>query len=195
MSIARTFFNNYIPLLRALEDPFLLRPSFGGLGHVSSRRRRNDDLFFDNFNWALQPSLNLSEENGTYVVEAEVPGVKKENLDVRIGDGGRSLTVSGKVVRRSAAAAVEGQSSTNEAAAKSPAVEEPTEGQVSKIDDSAKQVQLTNDQDWSSTATFSRTVWLPTPIDSSTIKAKLEDGILTIKASSANHESVNVSID
>lgn len=33
-------------------------------------------------------------------MEAELPGVKKEDVDVRIGDGGRSVTIEGKIIRR-----------------------------------------------------------------------------------------------
>jgi HSP20 family protein len=42
--------------------------------------------------------MDVSEAGNTYVVEAELPGVKKENLEVRIGDGGRSLTIQGKIL-------------------------------------------------------------------------------------------------
>lgn len=35
-----------------------------------------------------------------YLVEVELPGVKRENVDVRIGEDGRRLIVEGKVARR-----------------------------------------------------------------------------------------------
>lgn len=79
-----------------MEDPFASDPVFSNL----NRR--------DPYNWhSTSPALNLSEENDSYTVEAEVPGVKKENLDLRIGDGGRSLTIEGRVFR--------GQQNTGEA--------------------------------------------------------------------------------
>ncbi|KAG8800772.1 hypothetical protein FRC16_002106 [Serendipita sp. 398] len=190
MSIARTFFNEHIPLLRMLNDPFLLRPSFSSLGS-NGHRRRYQDPFFDNFNWMPQPSLHVSEENGAYVVEADVPGVKKENLDVRIGDGGRSLTVSGKITRGNTAV----ESSVERAGTGEAASNASTEDQLSKVDDSKKQAQAANEQGLTGTSTFSRTVWLPNPIDSSTVRAKLEDGVLMIKASRTNVESLNVVID
>lgn len=46
------------------------------------------------------PALNVHEEQGTYIVEAEVPGVKKENVNLRVGDGGRSLTIEGRALNR-----------------------------------------------------------------------------------------------
>ncbi|KIJ54634.1 hypothetical protein M422DRAFT_153091 [Sphaerobolus stellatus SS14] len=37
-----------------------------------------------------RPFIDLSEQGNEYIVEAEVPGVKKENLEVRIGSNGRN---------------------------------------------------------------------------------------------------------
>lgn len=45
--------------------------------------------------------MDLSEQGNEYIVEAEVPGVKKENLNVQVGDGGRSITVEGQLYARS----------------------------------------------------------------------------------------------
>lgn len=48
----------------------------------------------------LQPAVDVASQGNKYVIEAELPGVKKENVNVRIGDGGRSITIEGKVVSR-----------------------------------------------------------------------------------------------
>lgn len=37
----------------------------------------------------------MAEEDNRFLVRAEVPGVPRENLDVSIGDDGRSLTIKG----------------------------------------------------------------------------------------------------
>jgi len=52
-------------------------------------------------------------------VEAELPGVKKENLEVRVGDNGRSVTIEGRVYSRNSNAApqTEQESSTPQAQA------------------------------------------------------------------------------
>ena len=99
MSLSRSLFNEFRPLFRMLDDPWALYPTAN-----HRRSSRSADPF--NFGWPSssfiqnRPALNLHEDNdGSYVVEAEVPGVKKENLDVRIGDGGRSLTIQGRVFR------------------------------------------------------------------------------------------------
>lgn len=45
-------------------------------------------------------------------------------------------------------------------------------------------------------ATFIRTVWLPRPVDSSKVSAKLQDGILTMTVSKAeDQESIKVPIE
>lgn len=56
---------------------------------------------FDDFVQSRQPALDVSEHGNDYIVEAEIPGVKKENLEVRVGDNGRSLTIEGKILSRS----------------------------------------------------------------------------------------------
>lgn len=60
----------------------------------------------------MRPSVDVTEEPKNYIVEADLPGVKKENLDVTIGDGGHSVTIEGKTFRRrdgAGAAVVEGK--------------------------------------------------------------------------------------
>lgn len=95
MSLSRALFNEFRPFFRLLEDPFFNSPTpyFARQGQLA-----------DPFSWQnSRPALNLSEEeDGSYVVEAELPGVKKDNLDVKIGDGGRSLTIEGRVLQRGA---------------------------------------------------------------------------------------------
>ena len=51
--------------------------------------------------------MDLSEQGDNYIVEAELPGVKKENIEVRVGEGGRSITIEGKIVRGTAQPAVQ----------------------------------------------------------------------------------------
>lgn len=49
---------------------------------------------------AIRPAVDVTEEGDKYILEADLPGVKKENVDVRIGDGGRSVTIQGKTSPR-----------------------------------------------------------------------------------------------
>ncbi|EJT96663.1 hypothetical protein DACRYDRAFT_40408, partial [Dacryopinax primogenitus] len=53
----------------------------------------------DNFmgsTFVRSPAVELAEEGNEYVVEAELPGVRKEDLEVSVGEGGKSLTIEGK---------------------------------------------------------------------------------------------------
>jgi HSP20 family molecular chaperone IbpA len=93
MSIARQFLNEFRPLFRMLEEPISRPPTYLG---YPSRSVLDDPLFKP----SLLPPVDVTEEGDKYVVEADVPGMKKENLEVRIGDAGRSITIEGKVVDR-----------------------------------------------------------------------------------------------
>lgn len=44
--------------------------------------------------------MDVSEDGNQYIVETELPGVKKEDVAVRIGDGGRSVTIEGNIIQR-----------------------------------------------------------------------------------------------
>ena len=75
-----------------LEEPFIRSPSYS----LPTRA-----FFEDPFHKRLataRPAVDITEEAGAYIIEADLPGVKKENLEVRIEDGGRSVTIEGKVV-------------------------------------------------------------------------------------------------
>lgn len=98
MSISRSLFHELRPFFRMLEEPFGRPSTFGRLGYPS--RSLFDDPFFANPG-SLRPAVDISQQGDNYVVEAELPGVKKENVNVRIGDGGRSLTIEGKIFKRS----------------------------------------------------------------------------------------------
>lgn len=102
-----------------LEEPF--GRSFGPASLTSFPRTANNpfavfnDPFFANAGASI-PAVDVHEDGNSYVVEAELPGVKKENVELRIGDGGQSLTIEGKTfIRRvrenenEAPKAIEGQ--------------------------------------------------------------------------------------
>lgn len=93
MSIARQILNEFRPLFRMLEEPFSRSPTYMGY----PARTVFDDPFF-NSPLLNRPAVDVTEEGDKYILEADLPGVKKENLEVRIGDAGRSVTIQGKVV-------------------------------------------------------------------------------------------------
>jgi len=185
MSIARQLFREFRPLFQMLEEPFG-RPAVG-YGFPQSRSVFADP-FFERAN-ALRPAVDVVEEGDKYIVEADLPGVKKDNVDITIGDGGRSITIQGKTASRQAApqsqdtddgpAASEGMSATfgfHPTVGLMPPV-----GTGPVVASQQNQNQLTSERLWSGSSLFTRTVWLPQSIDRSKVKAKLEDGILTLQ--------------
>ncbi|CAG8714742.1 6318_t:CDS:1 [Acaulospora colombiana] len=207
MSLSRALYNEFQPYFRLFEDPFVYQPS--------SRRSVGDPTGWHR----SSPALNLQEEeDGSYVIEAEVPGVRKENLDVRVGDGGRSLTIEGRVVRRSqqqqqdtpqqqeATTATPADTSNNAyQKSSSTAVVPSSNGKQPSLcsDDRADtntliadtEKQVSTNTSWAGSRTFSRTVWLPHAINREGITARLEDGILTIRAPRASQEAFSVRVD
>lgn len=95
MSIARRLMNDMRPLIRLLEEPFGRPAPYYGF----PSRSLFDDPFFQSSS-SLRPDVDVAEEGNNYIVEADLPGVKKENVEVRIGDGGHSVIIEGKIFRR-----------------------------------------------------------------------------------------------
>ncbi|OBZ71652.1 Small heat shock protein C4 [Grifola frondosa] len=162
MSLARTFFRELRPFFRVLEEPV---PRSGYLGIPT--RSVFDDPFFHSP--ALRPVVDVSEQGDKYIIEAELPGVKKENVDVRIGDGGRSLTIEGKVFSRSTEPQT-GAAATTEAGA---------EGSKA-VATAPEQTQISTERTFTGSSSFTRTVWLPRPVDTKNVSATLSDGVLTV---------------
>ncbi len=92
MSLTRQFFRELGPLFRMLEQPFGRTPAFYGPRHWNR---------FDPFQEIeVRPSIDVTEQGNKYVLDAELPGVNKGNIEIRVGDGGRSITIEGKVVEK-----------------------------------------------------------------------------------------------
>ncbi|KAA1470007.1 HSP20-like chaperone [Dentipellis sp. KUC8613] len=176
MSIARQFFREFRPLFRLLEEPLGRQPGFPGI----VARNGFDDLFPGGPLQALQarPAVDVSEQNGIYLVEAELPGVKKEDVDVRIGDGGRSVTIEGRIVqnRVEKPSATSSESATDASAAAEPSSDSTTVAQKDQMPN-----QISVERAFTDSTTFTRTVWLSRPVDASKVSAKLSDGVLTLK--------------
>ncbi|KAB5592069.1 hypothetical protein CTheo_4521 [Ceratobasidium theobromae] len=143
MSLTRIFFNDFEPLFRLVEDP---RSST-----AYSRQENGTDYVH------RQAVTELSEEGNEYVVRAEVPGVQKQDLDIHVGNDGRSVTIQGRVYRSN---------------------KEPTTPKSNEKKEGSKDAPADNVDEYCSA--FSRTVWFPQSVDGKAARAKLEDGILTL---------------
>lgn len=214
MSLSRQLLREFRPFFRMLEDPFSRSPAL--LSRNGAPSVFNDPFFRDVFptSSASLPAVDVSEEPNAYVVEAELPGVKKENVDVRIGDGGQSLTIEGRTYVRSSNNAPEVQTSEG-TEVRATATPEASTGTLhfsppliqpiltvhladsqALTQTSPQSTQLTTERSFSSASQFSRTVWLPRRGDGSGVTAKLADGILTVRIPKVEEqEGVKVNIE
>ncbi|KAJ7175852.1 HSP20-like chaperone [Mycena filopes] len=184
MSLTRQLLNDFRPFFRLLDEP-LSRSSFN-----RSRSMLDDHLgLFFSRDMLRGPAVDVSEAGNSYVVEAELPGVKKEQLEVRVGDGGRSLTIEGKLT-----AASEGGENSN-----TPVLEGMLDIIFARLtlhpgNTAQNTTQISTER--TAFGTFSRTVYLPRPVDSSNVAAKLNDGILQITLKKVEDKgSVVVNVD
>jgi len=181
MSISRLL-HEFRPLFRTLEEPLRSAPTLYGFPHRSFLA----DPFFASPN-TVHPALDLMEEGDNYIVEAELPGVKKENIDISVGDGGRSVTIQGRTFGR--------RSGDTESTTESSTAQGEGTGAVVSSSETPSN-QLTTERLYSGTSSFTRTVWLPRSVDSSKITAKLTDGVLTLRAPKMeDKESIKINVD
>jgi len=94
MSLSRHFFRELRPLFRMLDEPLTRSPFY----YSRPTRAFLDDPFFQFPENTVRPAVDVTEKGNSYVLEADLPGVKKENIEVRIEDGGRSVTIEGNVL-------------------------------------------------------------------------------------------------
>ncbi|KZP00714.1 HSP20-like chaperone, partial [Calocera viscosa TUFC12733] len=144
---------------------------------------------FDNFTSASDvqraPKTQLREVANGYVLEAELPGVRKEDLDVTIGEGGKTIRIEGKAVRRSESAVTapaEGEASaTAPAEPAQPAATEKTAPESTSTEVAEKPAaEVVQPAQAEYTSTFSQSFTLPRPVDGSKVVARLEDGVLRL---------------
>jgi len=129
----------------------------------------------------------LSEDGKAYIVEAELPGVKKEDVEIRVENGGKSITIEGKVFNRRGYSNVQEQ----------PKATEDSTPESSNKEESAVVSAPSDAQTFErSYSKFSRTVWLPQPVDAHNpnIKAQLVDGILTVTAPKVERDTTSVKV-
>ncbi|CAE6410865.1 unnamed protein product [Rhizoctonia solani] len=168
MSFTRSLLNDFRPLFRMIEDPFFSSPA------VFPRYARPDS-------WqpfaALQrqAAVEVTEEGNEVVVHAEMPGVKKENLDVQLSNNGQSLTIEGRVHRATHAANPQ-VTATESQNGRAPATENAAQDVV-KSDSTSTPAPAQSEF----RSSFTRTLWLPEPVDGKKASAQLVDGILTLR--------------
>ena len=198
MSLSRNFFREFRPFFRMLEDPFFGRApvAYTGRGHSVF-----DDPFFGLARNGLRPAVDVAEEGNSYIIEAELPGVRKEDITVEVGDNGRSVTIEGKILRSPRR---QGQ----------PAIETPTNGEAQEGEQllgngptqtgflttvpfaaSSESTKISVERESTGRTTFTRSITLPSQVNASKVSAKLADGVLTLtipKAEDAGRVKIDI---
>jgi len=193
MSLTRALFNEFRPFFRVLDDPFMASADPFAIAprhrHRRSRHPRQEDDILSQlglgFPEVRTPRVQVTEEDNSYVVNAEVPGIKKEELDVSVGDGGRSLTIQAESSSGTppASAATPVAEATQDASTSTTGTEGAAETSMAVTQhpgENQLSTETAQPQRWSSYS-FSRTIWLPRPVDAAHVSAKLDHGILTLR--------------
>jgi HSP20 family protein len=208
MSSARILFPDIRQVLRILDDPFTM---------MTPRLSRYEPTHM--MPMARSIALDLRETKGGYEVEAELPGVKREDIQIECKDD-RTLLLSGRFGLGYQTAADTGNDNNISA----------TVSQAMSIDDSdgvvpsgaekmardqvskkvhqavAKQESTSDSFDqnreghryWHSErllGEFQRSITFPSPVQADKIKASLKDGILSIILPKIEKKSVSIQVD
>jgi len=137
----------------------------------------------------LTPTTRVHEEGNNYLVEAEMPGVKKENLAVEFSEGGELLHISGtrgsKISSSSKSEDAQQISNTNGGETAGTEANDNANADAStEVTNEASPGSSSVPNNWFSEGfsygTFSNTFRFPRPVDVSQVQAKYEDGVLRI---------------
>lgn len=147
------------------------RPEFGpwtGFGRLSDLRNEIDRLFEVPLTELAQtsqllsgwtPLLDMHEDKDNIVVKVELPGMRKDDIDISLHNG--SLSISGEL----------------------------------KKEKDYENVEVCRAERFE--GRFQRTVTLPSPVAADKVKAKYQDGVLTItlpKTEEAKRKQIDVQV-
>ncbi|KAJ3045492.1 hypothetical protein HDV00_009146 [Rhizophlyctis rosea] len=137
--------------------------------------------------WHHRPSVDLSETAKEYYIEAELPGARREDIDLEFQDGNTIVlkgTIGAEYESSSPPAAAAGEAGTTAEAST-------TSSEVVNTNDTTKAVTADHPAShveqptfWERermVGSFRRQFTFPTAIDADQVKATFRDGILSVK--------------
>ena len=179
-------FSPFFPLNRSILDDI---DDFPFLNMNSS--------FFRDANIGRANRANVSEVEGGYKVEIEVPGYNKNEISIEFGHDDRSVTVSGKTQKiyeegpaeesKNVTVEDEAEEATQSKKAEEPSSEVETRNKETAVGAPAPPKYWISER---TTGSFSRTFSFPTRIDHDKSNASLENGVLTIMVPKASKGTV-----
>ncbi|KAF7721187.1 hypothetical protein EC973_005134 [Apophysomyces ossiformis] len=142
------------------------------------------------------PATDLKETATAYELRAEVPGVKKEDIEIELADN-NTLILRGSVQHSSetsSAQQVSQEAGTSVESAEGAAEGAGGEAQGRAVVQASEQTPhwWTNER---MRGTFRRSFTFPTSVDAEAIKASCQDGILTITVPKSGKSTTRISID
>ncbi|KAK9459765.1 HSP20-like chaperone [Lipomyces oligophaga] len=161
-------------MFRMFDDPFFSAPLSQQLA---------SSPFASTLSSTKTPSFDVKETESEYVLEGEVPGVDKKNINLEFVDP-QTLSVKGYVEQSkeySSSPMEEPENpvdSTADSQTSETAVTAKPEGAVSSVSEKASGTYWASERIYGS---FSRAFRFPTPVDSENVAASLKNGILHVK--------------
>jgi len=162
-----------------LSDPFFTSFFHPG-AHNTPRQATTSDAGSDVPTRAFSPNFDIHETPKEYVLEGELPGLDKNNLNIEFSDS-NALIIRGKIEKKYTAGVPPGQRLEGTQMKGAITEGEKKEGDK-KEEDEAKQDEE-QVKYWVSERTvgsFQRSFNFPGEIDQDNVKANLENGILKI---------------
>ncbi|KAJ3292198.1 hypothetical protein HK104_005502 [Borealophlyctis nickersoniae] len=147
------------------------------------------------------PVVNIRETPHAYLVEAEMPGVPKSNIDVEVV--GNSLVLKGHVEREAEAPAAGENVEVQTTSAVEGAPSEKTDVVKSDAEGGERAVSAEHQERTPSTTVlwkerfegaFHRAMQFPTPVDPNGVKATFKDGLLKVTVPKGGRKGEKIAI-
>ncbi|KAL7409577.1 hypothetical protein BDY24DRAFT_402730 [Mrakia frigida] len=129
------------------------------------------------------PPVTIEEKGKGYEITADLPGIKKSDLKLSLGDHNTRLILEGKLVLKESASGADDQADTSVEAAE----ENEGEKAVTKSADQDEKHLLVDERIFKEV--FHRAFNFATPLDPKSMKAKLDDGVLKVTVDKSDEDT------
>jgi HSP20 family molecular chaperone IbpA len=189
MSVMRSVFPEFSRMMQAFErdaqqlqrQMWSLDPTMSGMGTGPSTlpllRETRGAFGIEGSTW---PAVDFREQEAQYVLEAELPGLRKEDVSVDLDSSGKILTLSGQIQQERHKG--EKPSKTDETPASTSAAAE-TGTVAAPQRQTAVGPASSVGRYWAQErfyGHFSRTIRLPHPVKAKEVHATFQDGVLHV---------------